>query len=211
MNAAGGRGPGKAEPAAAGRGGPRVPATDGRRLKGARRRRLLVDAVLRVIAVEGAAAVSQRRVAAEAGVPPSAVMYHYASVDDLLLAALTGVNDFYVTALEALARDPLTAPRELAELVAAPGREHLAAEFELFLMAARRPALRVETERWRRAVDAFLTPHLADPDDRTAAAAAVDGLFLRGCVEDPPPGVEEVHRVIVRLLSPRRSGPAGPR
>ncbi|CAL9473243.1 HTH-type transcriptional regulator RcdA [Nocardiopsis dassonvillei] len=185
--------------------------TDGRRLKGERRRRLLVDAVLRVIGHEGVAAVSQRRVAAEAGVPPSAVMYHYASVDDLLLAALTGVNDSCVAALEALSRDPETAPRGLAELVAAPDRGPLRAEFELFLMAARRPALRPQAERWRRAVDAFLFPYLDDPDDRAAAAVAVDGLFLRGCVEDPPPGVDEVHRIIVRLLSPRSSGPAGSR
>ncbi|WP_306366617.1 TetR/AcrR family transcriptional regulator [Nocardiopsis sp. CC223A] len=188
-----------------------TPTTDGRRLKGERRRRLLVDAVLRVIGHEGVAAVTQRRVAAEAGVPPSAVMYHYASVDDLLLAALTRVNDSYVSALEALARDPRTAPRGLAELVAAPDREHLRAECELFLMAARRPVLRPETERWNRAVDVFLTPYLDDPVDRAAAAAAVDGLFLRGCLEDPPPGVEEVHRIIVRLVSPRRSGPARPR
>ncbi|MDE3724891.1 TetR family transcriptional regulator [Nocardiopsis sp. N85] len=172
-----------------------------------------MDATMRVIEREGVAAVSQRRVAAEAGVPPSAVTYHYASIDDLLVATLTRVNDSYVTALEALSDDRDEALRGLAGIIArrGSGRAHLMAECELFLMAARRPALRPEVDRWNRAVDAFLAPRLADPADRAGVAAAIDGLFLRGCVEDPPPGVEEVHRIIVRLVPGRRNGPAGPR
>ncbi|MEE2046687.1 TetR family transcriptional regulator, partial [Nocardiopsis tropica] len=49
------------------------------------RRRLLLDATMRVVEREGVGAVSQRRVAAEAGVPPSTVTYYYAAVDDLLV------------------------------------------------------------------------------------------------------------------------------
>ena len=192
--------------------------TDGRRLKGLQRRRLLLDATMRLVEREGVAAVSQRRVAAEAGVPPSTVTYYYAAVDDLLVDALTRVNDTYVEALKALPHDADSALRGLAELIAdagagaGSGRASAVAEYELFLLAARRPALRPQIDRWNRAVDAFLAPHLPDPDDRQAASATVDGLFLRACT-DPGLNADGVHRVLTRLLVLRsspapRNGPA---
>ncbi len=177
--------------------------TDGRRRKGERRRRLLLDAVMRVVERDGVASVSQRRVAAEAGVAPSAVTYYYAAVDDLLVDALTRVNDTYVAALATLPDGADAALRALAGMIAAgsgPDRAHVMAECELFLLAARRPALRPQVERWNRAVDAFLTPYLPDPDDRAGVCAAVDGLFVRACVE-PELTAAEVYRTLSRLVS----------
>lgn len=189
--------------------------TDGRRRKGELRRRQLLDATMRVVERDGVAAVSQRRVAAEAGVPPSAVTYYYAAVDDLLVATLTRVNDAYVDALRAISAEADTALRSFAELItsAGPGsdRAHVMAECELFLLAARRPALRPQVDRWNRAVDAFLVPHLPDPVDRAGVAAAVDGLFMR-CCTDPGLTTDDVHRVLTRLVLPApRNGRARPR
>ncbi|WP_255459331.1 MULTISPECIES: TetR/AcrR family transcriptional regulator [unclassified Nocardiopsis] len=176
--------------------------TDGRRIKGERRRRALLDATMRVVERDGVAAVSQRRVAAEAGVPPSAVTYYYATVDDLLVDALTRVNDTYVAALAALPEDADAALRALAGMVAGgPGsdRAHVMAECELFLLAARRPALRPQIERWNRAVDAFFAPYLPDPVERAGVCAALDGLFVRGCA-DPELSAEEVYRTLSLLV-----------
>lgn len=188
---------------------------DGRRRKGQRRRQLLLDAVMRLVERGGTAAVTQRRVAAEAGVPPSAVTYYYATVQDMLVDALVRVNDDYVEAVRSLPGDPAAALRDFSALLTAssPGdRIRLTAEWELFLMAARHPELRAEADRWSRAVDAFLSRYLPDPVDRAAAAAAVDGLFLRACTEDPPPGADQVHRVLRRLVPlPPHSAPAEPR
>ncbi|OKI23886.1 TetR family transcriptional regulator [Nocardiopsis sp. TSRI0078] len=156
---------------------------------------------MRVVERDGVAAVSQRRVAAEAGVAPSAVTYYYAAVDDLLVDALTRVNDTYVAALATLPDDADAALRALAGMIAVgPERAHVMAECELFLLAARRPALRPQIERWNRAVDAFLAPHVPDPDDRAGVCAAVDGLFVRACTE-PGLTVEEVYRTLSRLVS----------
>ncbi|WP_150241901.1 TetR/AcrR family transcriptional regulator [Nocardiopsis quinghaiensis] len=158
---------------------------------------------MRVVERDGVASVSQRRVAAEAGVAPSAVTYYYAAVDDLLVDALTRVNDTYVAALATLPDDADAALRALAGMIAAgpgPERAHVMAECELFLLAARRPALRPQIERWNRAVDAFLVPHLPDPDDRSGVCAAVDGLFVRACTE-PELTAEEVYRTLSRLVS----------
>src|SRR5699024_8712254 len=153
---------------------------------------------------DGPVSVTQRKVATEAGVPPSAVTYYYATVDDLLVDTLVRVNDNYVAQISALPPGD-EAIAALARIIApsdATDRAHLMAECELFLMAARRPSMRDELLRWSRTLDTFLTRYITDPDRRLAASAAIDGLFLRCCAPEGPfsPTDEEIHRVLVRLL-----------
>jgi TetR/AcrR family transcriptional regulator, regulator of biofilm formation and stress response len=188
------------------RSGP-APRSDGRRRKGDERRRQLRAATIRVISRGGVAAVTQRAVAAEAGLTPSLVSYHFPTVDDLLSATLAGVNDAYVAALEACGRadDPVAA---LAELVATSSRGHTVdAEYELFLQAGRRPALRADWARWTGALDAALATVVPDARRRLGVGAAVDGLFLR-CWCDPAPwsaaDVEQVLRAVLTAVLPRR-------
>jgi len=148
-------------------------AEDRRRRKGDRRRRVLLDATLRVVAAHGVAGVSQRAVAAAAGLPPSTVFYYFPTVDDLLVAALIADNDRCVADLTAI-----TGMAALAALIAdyaRPGR----AQWELWLMAARRPELRGEIDRWYAALDALAATLVADPAARPAFTAAVEGLLLR--------------------------------
>jgi DNA-binding transcriptional regulator YbjK len=157
---------------------------------------------MRVIERAGVAAVSQRVVAQEAGVPPSAVTYYFPVVDDLLVAALATCNDVYLQGLDACTReaDPIAA---LARLIAdgtGARRAYVAAEYELFLIAARRPELQPEAARWTAAVDAFLTRYVGDPVARAGVAAAVDGLLLRCFITAEPPSADEVHAVLARLV-----------
>jgi len=148
---------------------------DGRLAKGAVRRRALLDATLRLVGRTGVAAVSQRAVAAEAGVPPSAVLYYYASVDELLVSALREVNDRYCAELATIG-----SVAELAVHVvryASQDRDLVIAEYELWLLAARRADLRAELVRWDETVDQ-LAARLA-PTRAELFAAAVNGLYLR--------------------------------
>jgi DNA-binding transcriptional regulator YbjK len=157
---------------------------------------------MRVIERAGIAAVSQRVVAREAGVPPSAVTYYFPAVDDLLVAALADCNDGYLRQLDECAREP-DPVGALARLIAESSdsrRAHATAEYELFLLAGRRPELRPEVDRWTSAIDAYLAPHVADPVTRAAAAAAVDGLFLRCSITTDPPNAAEVRAVLARVL-----------
>src|SRR6476659_9530478 len=59
-----------------------------RRIAGpnAKNRSVLLDAAERVLLAEGYAAVTSRRVAAEAGLKPQLVHYYFATMDDLFLA-----------------------------------------------------------------------------------------------------------------------------
>jgi DNA-binding transcriptional regulator YbjK len=143
--------------------------TDGRLRKGAARRRALLDATLRVVGREGVGAVTRRVVAVEAGTPPSAVLYYFVSVDALLVTALREVNERYCAEPAAV-----RTVDDLAAHLATLDRDLLAAEDELFLLAARRADLRTEPAEWDRIVDelaARLAPARPEP-----FAAAVNGL-----------------------------------
>ena len=157
---------------------------DGRLRKGKRRRRALLDATLRLVGRGGAAAVTQRAVAAEAGVPPSAVLYYFDTVDDLLVAALIAVNDRYVVRLDAVGTVDA-----LADLVADCARQDrlpAIAEYELFLHAARRDDLRAELHRWDTALAAAAVRLLPQaPDRRPLLVAAVNGLCLAAALGSP--------------------------
>jgi DNA-binding transcriptional regulator YbjK len=157
---------------------------------------------MRVIERAGVAAVSQRVVAQEAGVPPSAVTYYFPTVDDLLVAALADCNDDYLRLLDECTRDPDPIAALARVITESNGslRAHAAAEYELFLIAARRPELRPEVERWAAAMDAYLAPHVADPVRRAAAAAAVDGLLLRCFLASDPPSADDVRAVLASVL-----------
>jgi TetR/AcrR family transcriptional regulator, regulator of biofilm formation and stress response len=175
---------------------------DGRRRKGERRRQRLLAATVRLIGRAGIAAVTQRAVAAEAGLPPSAVLYYFATVDELLVAALTMVNDRYLDALDALPADRAAALWALAELIteaAEGGTDRAVAEYELCLLAARRPQLRGELDRWTAALDALAGRLVADPAGRPAFAVAVDGLFLRAATGTDPPDPARTAAVLARL------------
>jgi TetR/AcrR family transcriptional regulator, regulator of biofilm formation and stress response len=156
------------------------PTTDGRRLKGERRRRAVMDAVIRVIGRAGVSGVSQRVVAGEAGVPPSAVAYYFPTVDDLLHAVMVDVNDAWIAELERCGSDP-DPLGALAALIVRAGdvaRSETAAEFELFLLAGTGERWRQEYQRWTDALTAFVSRFAADDARRDLMAAAVDGLLL---------------------------------
>jgi TetR/AcrR family transcriptional regulator, regulator of biofilm formation and stress response len=63
----------------------------------------IVSATVRIVAREGVAAVTHRRVAAEAGVALSSTTWHYASKADILEAALRWTADSEVARIGAIA------------------------------------------------------------------------------------------------------------
>lgn len=57
------------------------------------RRDRIIDAAIRVVGSKGIAGLSHRSVAAEADVPLGSTTYHFASLDELLIAALRRSNE----------------------------------------------------------------------------------------------------------------------
>ncbi|RPK86846.1 TetR family transcriptional regulator [Streptomyces sp. ADI98-10] len=181
------------------------------------RRTRIVDAALRVIAADGLAGLSHRTVAAEADVPLGSTTYHFGSLDELLVAALRRCNENFVQALrgsEVLAAPgPISAgpdgsaayaglAEELTRLLDrwfAGERGAIELEYELYLAALRRPALRPVAAEWTEEAVELLSRR-TDPETARALVALMDGVCLQvlltGGAFDAPYTREMLRRIV---------------
>lgn len=179
---------------------------DGRRARGERTRRALMEATLRVVAEDGVGAVSHRRVCQEAGLPASSAAYHFPSITDLLEAALLAADERNSTELARIgaAADPVA---ELARWLAddfGPDQAACLAEYELYLLAARNPALRPAATQWLTDLSALVAGWGVPPRTVAVVCAYVDGMLIRGHVTGEPATAAEVEAVIRGLIEPSR-------
>ncbi|MCX4962033.1 TetR/AcrR family transcriptional regulator [Streptomyces virginiae] len=175
------------------------------------RRQRIIDAALRVVGERGIAGLTHRSAAAAADVPLGSTTYHFKTLDDLLVAALRQANEGFA---QAVARSTALADpdADLAEALARLLGEFLAAdrgrvelEYELYLAALRRPALRPVAAQWCEAVAAALTPR-TDPVTARALVAAMDGIGLQVLLTDAPYDEAYAREILGRLL---RTGQGG--
>lgn len=164
------------------------------RIPVADRRTALVQAALRVVARDGVAAATTRRIVSEAGMPLASFHYVFASRDELMAELVSTVVAGEETDLEP-ALDPATAPLELRAAIrsglqhyldgvrADPDREK--AMFELTQWALREPGF---APLARRQYDRYY---------ELAERAARDAAELTGSAWSLP--VAEVARLLVTL------------
>lgn len=177
--------------------------TDGRRVRGELRRAALLEAVLAIVETDGVAGVTHRAVAAKAGVSLASTTYHFATLDDLLVAALTESCAAFTadlnSRLDELAAEPgddlADALYDLLRQCLDAGRGRTLAEYELYLLAARRPALRAAAAAWLDPLTAFAERLTGDHGRATLMVATLDGLLLQALT-----GVREVGRDDLRAL-----------
>ncbi|MFD9306364.1 TetR/AcrR family transcriptional regulator [Streptomyces sp. NPDC060048] len=141
------------------------------------RRQRIIDAAIRVVGARGIAGLSHRSVAAEADVPLGSTTYHFATLDDLLVAALRQANEEFAPTLPPGADLAGALARLLGELLSGD-RARAELEYELYLAALRRPALRPVAAQWYETVAAALSDRV-DPATARAVAAVMDGLSLQ--------------------------------
>jgi TetR/AcrR family transcriptional regulator, regulator of biofilm formation and stress response len=117
-------------------------------VRGEERRERILRATLAVIASDGIGSVTHRRVATEADVPLGSLTYWFAAKDDLLREALRLFVDEETERLRVVG-EGLTegmAPEAIAdrfsEVLESGDGDGQVAQFELYLEAARNPALR---------------------------------------------------------------------
>ncbi|MGW5387137.1 TetR/AcrR family transcriptional regulator [Nocardia sp. NPDC003963] len=177
--------------------------TDGRKARGDKRRAEIIEATLAVVTRDGAAGVTHRTVAEQAGITTSLSTYYFATLDDLLVAALSGVADGYTARIREIIDGAGDKLRGLAELIAesaGPGRERALAERELSTLAARRPALAPVARRWRESVAELAATLTDDPASGAALVAASDGLCTAILIDNAPADIDYVHGVLARVL-----------
>ncbi len=179
------------------------------------RRQRIIDAAIRVVGARGIAGLSHRTVAAEADVPLGSTTYHFATLDDLLVAALSQANAAFeetVTASVALADPEADLATALARLLgeflgADRGRAEL--EYELYLAALRRPALRPVAAQWCESVAAALSAR-TDPVTARALVAVMDGISLQVLLTDAEYDEPYARDILGRILDrPKAATPGG--
>ncbi|WP_327147795.1 TetR/AcrR family transcriptional regulator [Nocardia sp. NBC_01329] len=181
---------------------------DGRKLRGQRRRAQIIEATLTIVHRDGAASVTHRTVAREAGITTSLTLYYFATLDELLVAALTSVTEVYTQRIRQLADsadDPLDGLARIIAESAGPGRERALAERELSTLAARRPALRPAARSWRDSVAELARTRTDDPDVAGAFVALCDGLCTAILLDDHDADPVRIRAVLDGALP--RTGP----
>ncbi len=156
-------------------------------------REAILRATLKLLADEGTGALSNRRIAAEAGVSLGSLTYHFPSQAELLRESLIlYVNEEVVrleevaAALRARNPSPVEVAAEVESLLARPtGGPGPLAELELHLQAARDPELQEASRRCFAAYDALGADALTslgvpDPERHAGAMVAlILGLGIR--------------------------------
>lgn len=176
---------------------------DGRRARGDRRRAEIIRATLAVVTRDGASGVTHRAVAKQAGITTSLSTYYFATLDDLLVAALSSVAEGYTERIRGIIDGPGDKLRGLAELIAesaGPGRERALAERELSTLAARRPGLAPVARLWRENVAELAATLTDDPDAVAALVATSDGLCTAILIDNVPADTDYVHQVLSQAI-----------
>lgn len=169
------------------------------------RRQRIIDAAIRVVGAKGIGGLSHRTAAAEADVPLGSTTYHFKTLDELLTAALRQANEGF--AKVAQSRGALQDPRadiagELAGLLGewlAGDRTGVELEYELYLAALRRPALRPVAAEW---CQAFAEPlaRRTDADTARALVALMDGICLQVLLTGGEYDEEYARTILRRVL-----------
>lgn len=169
------------------------------------RRSRIIDAALDVIASDGVAGVSHRKVAAAADVPLGSMTYHFSGMDELLHDAFTrfatGVSDRIAARMDDAAdRDAAIAAvvAHIEEDIFGDARDVILTH-ELYALAAHDAAYRTLTSDWMRRSRAALERHF-DPTSARIVDALVEGLTIHRAldVDAPPPGVTAI--ALARIL-----------
>ena len=169
------------------------------------RRQRIIDAAIRVVGDKGIAGLSHRSVAAEADVPLGSTTYHFKTLDELLVAALRQANEGFakVVATSGGLEDPQTdLAAELAGWMGqwlAGDRTGVELEYELYLAALRRPALRPVAAEWAEDLSALLSRH-TDPATARALVALMDGICLQVLLTGGSYDEEYAREVLARVI-----------
>ncbi|WP_084077678.1 TetR/AcrR family transcriptional regulator [Demequina sp. NBRC 110057] len=168
------------------------------------RRGRIIDACLTVIAREGVAGTSHRKVAAEADVPLGAMTYYFDGMDALLHEAFTR----FATSISARFEARMTAAVDVQSARAAVvaiiledvfgDDRDLVLSHELYTLAAREPRFRTITSAWMARSRAALELHF-DPETTRMLDALIEGVTIHRALDAEPRDPREVELAVTRI------------
>lgn len=168
------------------------------------RRDRLIDAALTVIAERGVAGTTHREIARVADVPLGSMTYHFTSLE-VLAEAFTRHADFVARVFDerlSAAPDQDAAIEAVITLVADDllgSQDDLVLSVELYVAAARHPALRAVTQAWMARSRQALERHF-DATTARELDALIEGLVLHSALSTDPMTPEQIRHAIHRFL-----------
>ena len=181
------------------------------RARGRRRREQLLRAALDVIGERGVGGTTHRAVAEAAGVPVATTTYYFSSLDELLEEALRLFVADEVARLDALAAEVDAANGTASDVIRAVAAlladACSVAQFDLYVEASRRPALRevvIESLDAYRSLAEGLLRRLGARDPERAApvvVALLDGLGVQHVAVGDPDREQRIVTSLEALLS----------
>ncbi|MEU6254377.1 TetR family transcriptional regulator [Streptomyces sp. NPDC047043] len=194
--------------------------------RGQARREKLLDATAEVIATRGLEGTTHRAVAAAAGLPPSTTSYFFASMDELIGAAVTRIADGILEATQDLMADVPTAEAaggdlrtadgdtlameyvdRLSDILIASKETLIRAQFEAYLATSRRPELAEPVQRIVQALEEAaesMFVALGAVDARRAGrelVAMIDGFALQRLAHSRPDDRDVLRGALRRLTA----------
>ncbi|HEX8346886.1 MAG TPA: TetR family transcriptional regulator [Actinoplanes sp.] len=170
-----------------------------------RRRDRLIDAALTVIAERGVAGTTHREIARAADVPLGSMTYHFTGLDEILVEAFTRHADAVARIFDqrmAAAADRDAAIDAVITLVCEDlfgSQDDLVLTVELYVAAARNPALRAVTQAWMQRSRQALERHF-DPTTARELDALIEGLTLHSSLSTDPMTAPQIRHAIERYL-----------
>jgi DNA-binding transcriptional regulator YbjK len=176
------------------------------------RRERILAATLDLIADEGVAGVSHRKIATRAEVPLGSMTYHFTGIDELLREAFTRFADHIVAVFEqhlGQADSPEQAREAVTGLIHSLSEgscRDLVLTQELYTLAARNPAYRELTRAWMRRSRHLLEQHF-DADTARQLDALIEGLTLHRALDTAPHDRGLTRRAVARITAAARPAP----
>lgn len=170
------------------------------------RRGRIARAAIAVVAEQGIEGLTHRKVAAAAGVPLGSTTYHYASLDELVAAALDHAAARSVAGLRAWERS-LAPDADLAAALAdfvvrsiGEKREDTVAEYNLYALALHRPQLRAAAVAWDDALAEVLCAR-TDPLTAQMIGVLLCGLLMQAVLRDDLLDRDHIEAQLRRAIS----------
>ena len=169
------------------------------------RKSRIVDAAIEVIAAQGVAGTTSRRIAAAADVPLGSLTYHFAGLDDLFGQAFQRhaerMSPLYEAHFEEV-RDRTGFIEAVTDLIhgdAGADVRDWAVAYELYLAALRNPALRSVTDAWMRRSRAVLE-RFVDPVTARGVDALIEGLVMHITLSTATYDRSETRAIVARVV-----------
>jgi TetR/AcrR family transcriptional regulator, regulator of biofilm formation and stress response len=169
------------------------------------RRERIARAAVVVLHRDGVLALNHRAVAEEADVPLGSTTYHFQGLDDLLAAALEWISDEEIRILDdwQAARDLkgnlMAALVDLLLIYCNQRRAMSILEYEVHVLAYRRPVMRELSRRWDRALNEVLSRYMSSAD-ADLVIAMMDGVMLNNLTGDEPLAKEWAHYCLAKVV-----------